>query len=137
MVMVMMTTNNTQTGFVVGVKRAFIGPERTADPTVPVTVIYMPMLEQCHEPQTVVSPLVRASLALHNEGALLPFLAGDLSPVDIMYRLSGVSYIIYMRTYVDACACVGGKAGGVGHSMVWVYMFIFLFFYSLAIETSV
>lgn len=73
-----------------GVKRALIGPERTADPTVPVRVIYEPMLEQCHEPQTVVSPLVRASLALHNEGALLPFLAGDISPVDIMYRLSGV-----------------------------------------------
>ncbi|CAM9876940.1 unnamed protein product [Ectocarpus fasciculatus] len=78
-------------GFVVGVKRALIGPERTADPTVPVRVIYEPMLEQCHEPQTVVSPLVRASLALHNEGALLPFLAGDISPVDIMYRLSGLA----------------------------------------------
>lgn len=75
----------------VGVKRAIIGPERVADPTVPVKVVYGPMLEQCHEPQTVVSPLVRASLALHNESALLPFLAGDLSPVDIMYRLSGVS----------------------------------------------
>lgn len=72
-------------------KRAIIGPERTADPTVPVRVVYAPMLEQCHEPQTVVSPLVRASLALHNEGALLPFLAGDITPVDVMYRLSGVS----------------------------------------------
>lgn len=72
-------------------KRAIIGPERTADPTVPVRVVYAPMLEQCHEPQTVVSPLVRASLALHNEGALLPFLAGDTTPVDVMYRLSGVS----------------------------------------------
>eukprot|EP00903_Cladosiphon_okamuranus_P007913 g7641.t1 len=78
-------------GFVVGVKRAIIGPERTADPTVPVRVVYAPMLEQCHEPQTVVSPLVRASLALHNEGALLPFLAGDTTPVDVMYRLSGLA----------------------------------------------
>ncbi|CAM9435783.1 unnamed protein product [Ectocarpus sp. 6 AP-2014] len=78
-------------GFVVGVKRALIGPERTADPTVPVRVVYEPMLEHCHEPQTVVSPLVRASLALHNEGALIPFLAGDISPVDVMYRLSGLA----------------------------------------------
>eukprot|EP00752_Nemacystus_decipiens_P012726 g11275.t1 len=78
-------------GFVVGVKRAIIGPERTADPTVPVRVVYAPMLEQCHEPQTVVPPLVRASLALHNEGALLPFLAGDATPVDVMYRLSGLA----------------------------------------------
>eukprot|EP00904_Undaria_pinnatifida_P000684 jgi/Undpi1/10616/HiC_scaffold_29.g13066.m1 len=41
--------------------------------------------------QSVVAPLVRASLALHNEGALLPFLAGDLTPVDLMYRLSGLA----------------------------------------------
>lgn len=44
----------------------------------------------CLRAQSVVAPLVRASLALHNEGALLPFLAGDLTPVDLMYRLSGV-----------------------------------------------
>lgn len=78
-----------------GVKRAIIGPERTADPMVPVRVVYAPMLEHCHEPQTVVSPLVRASLALHNEGALLPFLAGDATPVDVMYRLSGVRAELY------------------------------------------
>lgn len=77
-------------------KRAIIGREDTADPTVPVRVVYAPMLEQCHEPQTVVSPLVRASLALHNEGALLPFLAGDTTPVDVMYRLSGVSVVVLL-----------------------------------------
>lgn len=114
MMMIMMTTINTHAGFVVGVKRALIGPERTADPTVPVTVTYAPMLELCHEPQTVVSPLVRASLALHNEGALLPFLAGDLSPVDIMYRLSGVSQEFYIRGCVCGCGC-GWEAGGSIH----------------------
>ena len=77
-------------GFVEGVKKVFGGSERPPDPTVPVKVMYAPMLELCHEPQTVVTPLVRASLALHNEGALLAFLSGELSPVNMMHRLSGV-----------------------------------------------
>lgn len=75
-------------------KKVFIGSERPPDPTVPLTVIYAPMLEHCHEPLSVVAPLVRASLALYNEGALLAFLSGDLSPVDIMYRLSGVIHCL-------------------------------------------
>lgn len=55
--------------------------------------------------QSVVAPLVRASLALHNEGALLPFLAGDLTPVDLMYRLSGVSEEKLCSTYVTLYLC--------------------------------
>ncbi|CAN0417434.1 unnamed protein product, partial [Laminaria digitata] len=78
-------------GLVVAAKRTFHMLERPADATVPVKVTYLPMLNECHEPQSVVAPLVRASLALHNEGALLPFLAGDLTPVDLMYRLSGLA----------------------------------------------
>lgn len=38
-------------------------------------------------------PLVRAALALHDERTLLPFVAGELEPVQVMYKLSGVSIV--------------------------------------------
>ena len=59
-------------GFIEGVNKVFEGSERRPDPTISVKVMYAPMLELCHEPQTVVTPLVRTSLALHNESALWP-----------------------------------------------------------------
>lgn len=58
-------------------------------------VVLMIVMLNFDASKTVVAPLVRASLALHNEGVLLAFIAGELSPVDVMYRLSGVSRCLF------------------------------------------